>query len=553
MTLGLRSILKLALLALLPALAVGCADSSKKGKSCSADTDCERGTVCGGTSCVSVTCISWNDCSSGQTCVTGSGDAATCSAEECVPNSRPCPNGEACLAEGSNRHTCVASPRCNDDVACTAYGADWTCCGGTCAASCGNSDAQGLTPDGAVTPADAAMSVPDQGGTGGTTPPPADMGTTPPGDAHICSECHADGDCAALGDGALCKSIEQGQYCTKSCQADGDCPSPFKCKAGVNLCLPPRVLCGCFATGCPNGQICDPATAACLAPKPACSPCASDDECANGLKCGTLGAAKYCLAQCPNCPAGTACTDDVCKPDSGICDACGGQCTGDTPVCVPGANGAAGSCGQCGNGHACPVAGQVCDQSNHCVDAGPNQDCIQDSDCAAPTPWCLQGACVACFEDAHCGPRRACDTQRGACVDSACGGVTCQAGSQCDLGTGRCSPGCDTDEACGDPTAVACNMETGQCYNRDGSCDDSLSVCPPGATCQSVLPGILPGNCTCLMADPTNPITSICNAGDVVSCPPGLLCSYFALPGQPPPAIGTCGADLFGFCGGGGP
>lgn len=536
------------------ALFAACGEDKKKGgTSCTDDSGCERGTVCESGACSIVACTGLNDCpGSGRTCIytDAAAGSGSCGAKECTAAS-DCPDGSACKLEGGNRFSCVSAPACDSEAACSPYGTGWQCCSGVCAASCSAREDGGVPTD-AGPGGDAQMSLPPDGGsvTDAAGPKP-DMAGPPPGDARVCGPCTEDADCASLGPGAACITISQAHYCAPACDNDSDCEAPFTCVPGAGRCLPPLIKCGCFADGCPAGQICDPATSACTTPKPACSPCGSDAECAAGLKCGALGATRYCLEECPDCPAGTTCGDGLCKPDSGLCDPCGGQCGGATPVCVPNPGGGAGTCGQCGNGHACPQPGQVCDMTNHCVDAAPNQDCIQDADCAAPTPWCLQGACVECFEDAQCGPRRACDPGRSTCIDSPCGGVTCQAGSVCDPGMGRCSPGCMADEDCGDPMTAGCNQETGQCFNRDGSCDDAAAVCPPGSMCQSLAPGLIPGTCTCQMAHPEDQAAAFCNSGDLVACPPGLLCSYFAFPpGAPLPAVGTCGPDLFGICAG---
>lgn len=42
--------------------------------------------------------------------------------------------------------------------------------------------------------------------------------------------------------------------------------------------------------------------------------------------------------------------------------------------------------------------------------------CETDSDCAAPTPFCNDGACVACFADAHCAEGQICTAD--GCVDA---------------------------------------------------------------------------------------------------------------------------------------
>jgi hypothetical protein len=537
------------------ALVAGCSES-KSGKKCEVDTDCDRGTVCDVDSkaCTSEPCTGIGDCSgSRRTCLA---DTQTCSAQECSAcpddaNALCCANpGQVCITEGPNRFSCTGSVRCSEDSECGILGDAYVCCGGTCEAGCNGGDSQALTGDMSVIPGgDAAPMTGDAGGGGSMSTP--DMAGPPPGDAAICTECTADADCAALGAGAECKSIDVGQYCTKPCMADADCPSPFVCKAGINLCLPARVLCGCFATGCEGGQVCDPATSQCTVPKQTCGACAEDSECAAGLKCGTVGAVKYCLPECgAGCAAGTTCdAAGVCTPDSGTCDACLGACAGATPVCVPGANGGPSVCAECGNGRACADASLRCDATNHCVAPQPGMGCVTDNDCAGGR--CIAGECKECIEDRDCGVRRACNPNTFTCEDNPCGGVTCQGGSQCDANTGRCAPGCATDEDCGDPMAAFCDGQTGQCFNRDGTCDDMLAVCPAGSVCQPLIPipGLpIPGNCTCLISDPSNPALTFCSAGDVVACAPGLVCNYGALPGQPPPPNGTCGADIFGIC-----
>lgn len=535
---------------------LACSEEKKEGQSCSADSDCDRGTVCDDESsrCQEVGCSSINDCpGSGRTCLA---DTRTCSAKECIPGSEDpgapqCPAGQVCIAEGPNRASCAGNVRCSDNTACGVLGEGFTCCGGTCERGCG-ADVQGLLDDSTIpTPGDAQAGDTGGGGSAGDAGPQPDMGGPPPGEAHICSECTGDADCSALGDGAQCKSIEAGQYCTKSCEADADCPAPFVCKAGINLCLPARVLCGCFATGCAAGQICDPATTACIAPKAACAACAADAECAAGLKCAALGGANYCLPECGNaCAPGTTCTDEVCKPDSGACDPCLGACGGATPVCVPGANGGAGVCAACGNGVQCADPNLRCNENNQCVEPAPGMNCVTDNDCAGQR--CVAGQCVECIEDRDCGVRRACNVNTFVCEDNPCGGLTCQSGSACDPATGRCAPGCNADADCGDAAAMFCDPATGQCFNRDGSCDDVSAVCGIGAMCQPLIPGFppgtVPGNCTCVISDPAAQMLP-CQPGDQVVCPPGLYCSYFAFPGQPPPANGTCGQDLFGICG----
>jgi len=537
--------------------ALGCSEE-KTAKTCAGDGECGRGTVCDVDSrtCKAFECASINDCTgSRRTCLL---DTRTCSAQECSecpddPSRLCCASAaQSCILEGPNRYSCTGDIPCADDVACGVLGEGATCCSGICkAGACTGGDA--LPIGGNIVPSgDAAVPVGGEGGAGGgdggaggASGP--DMGA-PPANAGVCTPCDADADCAALGDGAECKSIDVGQFCTRSCAMDSDCPSPFVCKSGINLCLPTRVVCGCFATGCDAGEICDPATSQCVAPKPACAPCAADAECAAGLACGAVGAARYCLPECgAGCAAGTTCTDGACVPDSGTCDACLGACGGATPVCVPGANGAPAACAECGNGRGCAEPSLRCSAENRCVAPEPGMNCVTDNDCAGGR--CIAGQCRECIEDRDCGAGRGCNEQTFACEDDPCGGLTCQSGSVCDIAQGRCAPGCMTDEDCGDASAQFCDAQTGQCFNRDGSCDDVIAVCAVGSVCQMLIPGF-PGNCTCEISNPADPLAGFCNPGDVVACPPGLFCSYFEFPGQPPPPVGTCGPDIIGLCGG---
>ena len=77
---------------------------------------------------------------------------------------------------------------------------------------------------------------------------------------------------------------------------------------------------------------------------------------------------------------------------------------------------------------------------------------------------------------------------------------------------------------------MGCNMETGQCFYADGTCDinpDGFGVCPPGSECTvdglAALGGEARAVCTCNNYGPEPPVVA-CHPG--VSCnqiPPGIL------------------------------
>jgi hypothetical protein len=528
---------------------IGCNDDD--ATACANDQACERGQICEDDACVVVDCNYLGDCpGSGRTCLY---DLDQCSAKECdgaiegqeVFCSAPTTE---CITGGGWRSACIAPGtfECSSAADCeSAFGEGVGCCDGFCGADCGGGtggagggglpvgDMGGLPTVDQGVEADMGAVVPDQG--------------VPVGDARLCSPCGNNAECAALGDGALCTAIGgAGSFCTSACDPAADaCPAGFQCVQGFDQCLPIIFECtGCLAEDCPGGQVCDVSTGACQQPQGVCGSCADDAGCVDGLTCGAHEGRDSCFAACEagNCDAGYACVDGLCKPEAGPCDACGGLCGDATPFC----NEDSGQCQQCGAGAPCE-AGLTCDLASHnCVDNGPA--CLSDIDCQAPdASVCFNGQCVACLDDSQCPGRHACN-ENFQCIPAPCGGVTCQNGSVCDAGTGRCEVGCNTNMDCAVPAEMECNAATGQCFYSDFSCDlaGSDAVCAPGSAC---VPGLVTlgnasrGNCSCVLEDPANALSA-----PIVGCHPGAVCFYLeqlGLPPAMPPAPGSCSASLF--------
>lgn len=529
----------LGLIGVVAAGATGC--SEEEGASCGADNDCERGQICEDAVCTALECVRIGDCpGTGRTCLF---DLRMCSAKECATAidgiELTCSGARSyCIDGGSFGRTCVdpASLSCSGIADCAPLGAAFTCCQGLCTTECSAVGPDALLPLDMGTP-DAQTDMGQVTDTG----PIVDMDV--PATASLCSACRGDGDCAELGAGARCTAIgASGSFCTSACGASGGtCPAGFQCVEGLDQCLPGIFECrGCLATPCGGGEVCDVFTGECKAPQGFCGTCADDDGCTNGLRCGPLGNFQRCFEPCPggSCnTAGQICQDGFCKPESGMCDACGGACGGATPFC----HAQSGQCRQCGAGAPCD-GGLTCNlTTNTCTESGPG--CQSDIDCSSPAlPICFNGACIQCFDDSQCPPRNACNAAF-TCEPAPCAGVECQRGSMCDNNTGRCAPGCNSVNDCVDPLTQGCDASTGQCYYQDGTCNlgGGEAVCAPGSQCVPDFFVSLQfpdrGVCTCVSSMPELPFVA---PDDIIGCHNRDTCIYVTFPDQPVPANGTC-------------
>lgn len=345
--------------------------------------------------------------------------------------------------------------------------------------------------------------------------PPLDATPLPEG---LCAACSEDDDCAALGDGAACTGlIPDARYCAPACQGDGPgaCPPGFGCVFG--LCQPAGGRCdSCATMGCPADQRCNGITGLCEPRAGRCAGCQGDGDCQQGLLCRPVGfLGRNCLPPCDaGCPDGFRCEGGACKPASGFCDPCGG-CGGERPVC----DFIRRECVECGGATPCPE-GRICDEQGACVEPPAGVDCNTELDCRdAERPLCVDRRCVQCRDDARCGPREAC--VEGTCQPQGpCDRLACQQGSACDPETGRCAPGCQADEECGDERR--CNPETGQCYRADQRCDGEETVCAPGGECRPDPFDMNRRICTCAKTNPDDLFEP--NEAHRVPCQPGGVC-----------------------------
>ncbi len=204
---------------------------------------------------------------------------------------------------------------------------------------------------------------------------------------------------------------------------------------------------------------------------------------------GQLGA---CAAGTQQCKNGTlTCVQSV-QPSTEKCNAVDDDCNGqvdegdlcaaneicDKGKCVPKCGGAEFKCS----------AGKVCDTNGYCVDA----DC-QSVSCNAGQ-ICVGGKCVGACDGVTCPYGQHC--QAGACVDP-CAAITCDQGYICDQGV--CTLDCTCNGCSG---AKVCDPATKACV--DSAC--SGKSCGAGTHCEA-------GTCVDDCAGATCPAGQACVAG----------------------------------------
>ncbi|MFK7985664.1 MAG: trypsin-like serine protease [Sandaracinaceae bacterium] len=137
-------------------------------------------------------------------------------------------------------------------------------------------------------------------------------------DRGLGESCEVGADCRS----GACFEDAGRRYCSRSCEADPDCPDAFHCRDMA-----------CVAG--PRGDIGEP--------------CASNGDCVMGTFCATRGSQSWCTRVCDTeeCPDGFACVEaggtQVCAPDRGLLgDACTGNADCITNSCA--VSGGVGSC-----------------------------------------------------------------------------------------------------------------------------------------------------------------------------------------------------------------
>jgi hypothetical protein len=280
--------------------------------------------------------------------------------------------------------------------------------------------------------------------------------------------------------GSSCTQTPGGMLCVPSDCTVGNCPAGSVCDAGSKKCVPAceGVVCPqgqkcasgscvdpCANIACPGSLVCEDGKC-----KPACSCFASDVGCSDGKVCDR--AVQNACVQ-PNCKGVQCAAGQLCDPASGACvDACAGvvcpqddnPCTDD--VCVAGActhqaksDGA--SCedaDKCNGAETCqqgvctagtkptcddnnPCTADVCDPTKGCVTQPlPDGKACSTGDLCSPGE-CKSGACTKVgagnCDDGDACTKDACDPQKG-CSHAAISGCTGSGGAS---GSGGMSAG----------------------------------------------------------------------------------------------------------------
>ena len=331
------------------------------------------------------------------------------------------------------------------------------------------------------------------------SPPTPPGQPTPPASASCNGQC-GEGEGSCLSDGQCLPGF--------ICGTPNDCPPGFNdgvrcCSA---LCLPSEADADCCANAgipCNEGR----------------GGCTSDDQCAEGLRCGIN-----------NCPGGTlnCCTSDACDATANQEDCCSrelqcglgeGDCNHDNE-CGPGLRCGFDNCGFtnptldcctnapcdgtqddpncCSEEFPCEVGQGDCDFNSQCQDGVV---CGTDN-CGADFPpgFDCCGVCPATNNDADCcatnGLNR-CGEGEGACTndDECADGLICGTAGSCngtDVTITRCCTSVGVPQVC-DPVSGnfdCCSMfelDDGEameakCGENQGDCDDD-SECLPGFRC----------------------------------------------------------------------
>jgi len=436
----------------------------------------------------------------------------------------------AVVCTTTGKHSSAAGETCQCDSDCTTgICADGVCCTTACSGKC------------------TSCNLPGSEGVCSMVPPggkPRQSMECPAQDATSCGRdgtCDGEGGCRLYVAGASCR---QGICDSGSISGRNVCDGNGACKPG------PAVV--CWPYGCADGK--------CL------STCATDAECAPGLKCagnacgklpngrGPCKGADDCLSgfcadgvccntacdgMCVSCdqtgsegqcrPVGRGLPHDKCMAQerstcgtTGVCDGFGSCAVydADTTCISPTCSGSsANSPGTCDGNGTCQAPGQVDCSPFMCSGTVCSTMCTTDADCVAPNT-CVNGSCGKKPMGASCKAAGECLSNfcvDGFCCESACDGACRTCGSsgspgRClDVAAGRDDP----HHQCKDTGAASCGT--------DGTCDGS-GACRQYGTDTMCAPE------TCTAGSYT--AASTCSEGGQCLPPPSRTCYPFACNGS---------------------
>lgn len=206
-----------------------------------------------------------------------------------------------------------------------------------------------------------------------------------------------------------------------------------------------------------------------------CGECASDEACAEGMRCGTRRNANGLYAACvPLAQALGAVCDDDAQCESGHC----------TQALAQGHA----SCGECASDADC-APGRVCGVS--VSELGPARACrapaeralgalcVEDAECISAV--CVANACSACRSDAQCPDGESCRLD----PPELSPGTKLVAATLCGAAHPEGAP-CNRAEDC---ASGSCQLPPPSCYACDGE------PCDGGDSLACALPRQLPGTC----------------------------------------------------------
>jgi hypothetical protein len=322
--------------------------------------------------------------------------------------------------------------------------------------------------------------------------------------------------------GALGGCFDEPDYAGLACSVDAPCPAGFVCNDAM-VCQRP-------GTVEEDAAVEDGATPSeCETPSDCLSPAAC--EVVDDRVACVEGICRYPAKVCDEPPPGECIEGDTkYRSFSGV-----GQCDAKTGACVYAE--VVVDCLDCQVACLLRCEGLMCNESNggcrlegHCLpETPPACDYVIAPDStpcdrggvggAGVDGFCLEGACVACFEDEHCDDADAC-TLDGCVVE-----------------TSSCAHA---------PIELSCDVAPGQCYEAPGACDPFDGSCvfdtkAPGTACDdenlcTVNDACMDGDClggSQLDCDDDNectddscdPATGCANADNTSGCDDGDACT----------------------------